>query len=190
LQRSRYLQQRCLHLFFWLQRIRLLHRHAARNSADPSRSHWQPAVCPGGGTCSGHGTCSNGICTCSSGYSGSDCSTGTDFRSVLRYLRSCMVVLCPGGGTCNGHGYCYTSGACSCYSGYSGSDCSTGISFRSEIRSRSSPTDSCVSGRRRLQWTWLLLFARHLHVLLWLQWKRLLLRYQLPISYLLGAYMG
>ena len=36
-----------------------------------------------GKTCSGHGTCSDGVCTCSDGYTGSDCGTAPQCNSTI-----------------------------------------------------------------------------------------------------------
>lgn len=59
-----------------------------------------------GNKCSGHGTMSNGVCTCRSGYVGSDCQ-----------------FVCDTGSVCNNHGVCSQSGACTCEKGYGGQGC-------------------------------------------------------------------
>ena len=64
---------------------------------------FKPKVCPD--NCSGNGSCSNGICTCNTGFSGTNCSTK----------------VCPD--NCSGKGSC-SNGICTCNKGYTGTNCS------------------------------------------------------------------
>ena len=57
------------------------------------------------GVCGGNGVCDNGICSCTNGYTGFDCS-----------IRGC-----PNG--CSGQGECF-NGTCYCYNEFAGVDCS------------------------------------------------------------------
>ena len=66
--------------------------------------------------CSGNGTCdSSGICTCNSGYTGTDCA-------VKKCPTNNPSLVCSGNGTCD------SSGICTCKSGYTGADCAALIS--------------------------------------------------------------
>ena len=88
----------------------------------------QAAQCPSSSsfvTCSGHGTCStssssagdDATCSCSAGYSGSDCSR-----------KDCPTGTTPGG-ACSGRGACNTAtGTCTCSAGFTSSDCRTAVS--------------------------------------------------------------
>jgi hypothetical protein len=70
-------------------------------------------TCPGTTPCSGHGTCNVtiGLCTCSNGYTGADCSTPPPLT-------------CPGTTPCSGHGTCNsTTGLCACSTGYGTASC-------------------------------------------------------------------
>jgi len=54
-------------------------------------------TCPGGPNCSGHGTCNQGICICSAGFTGHDCSINCGATSQ-----------CPDGNACNNNNQCGT----------------------------------------------------------------------------------
>jgi len=77
-----------------------------------------PPECPkvDGKTCDGHGTCNatSAVCTCTRGFSGSNCST-------------VVPIPCPqvDGKECDGHGSCdTTTGTCKCTDWFQGANCS------------------------------------------------------------------
>jgi hypothetical protein len=61
-------------------------------------------------TCENGGSCNEGVCDCSSGFSGTRCETAD----------ACVNVNCANGGTCN-------NGTCDCPQGFSGTNCETVI---------------------------------------------------------------
>lgn len=66
--------------------------------------------------CAGRGECRSGVCSCSAGFHGHDCSR--DGRDHTMRPSSC-----PSG--CSGHGACLQGTTCACVAGYTGAECAT-----------------------------------------------------------------
>ena len=62
-----------------------------------------------------NGTCKDGVCSCNSGFTGTDCSGVTDSSK-----KSCLNNCYGNNGVCN-----TKTGDCSCNSGFTGTDCSS-----------------------------------------------------------------
>lgn len=95
--------------------------------------------------CSGHGTCSDGkqgtgICTCQTGYGGTDCASSCAFDSSSSSF--CAAVLSQG--TCDTNTL-----TCTCTSGYAGSSCSIVCPKGGTSNTVCSSHGSCLDGSSR-----------------------------------------
>lgn len=79
------------------------------------------ASCPN--SCSSNGICDMGLCACSPGFTGSDCSLPLCDGSFCFIDSQSLQTQCV---YCSGNGQCPSSGACACNEGWTGSDCSQG----------------------------------------------------------------
>ena len=62
------------------------------------------------------GECRSGVCSCSAGFHGHDCSRDGRDHTV-------RPSSCPSG--CSGHGACLQGTTCACVAGYTGAECAT-----------------------------------------------------------------
>ena len=76
-------------------------------------------VCQNGGTCSG-----NGICTCTSQWTGSRCSTRTTASPLDHHPDpSSLLAICSP--TCSNSGTCINPNVCNCTAQWTGAVCTT-----------------------------------------------------------------
>ncbi|KAF0979221.1 hypothetical protein FDP41_001564 [Naegleria fowleri] len=69
--------------------------------------------------CSGHGSCiATDVCTCNSGWVGSDCS-----------LMGCFGIQQYASNVCSGHGTCLSSNRCNCWYPWGGENCSLPLCY-------------------------------------------------------------
>jgi hypothetical protein len=87
------------------------------SSQDSTTNYWvkQEFDCSSIGGCGGYGSCTaNDVCTCDSGYTGTNCQSW-----------KCYNVNNTDSTVCGGHGNCTNINTCQCSTGFTGSQCDT-----------------------------------------------------------------